>query len=236
MAALRVRRVPRQPPAAARVERRPRMPTPRIASLAALLMSAFVTTTIVAGCSTNAATPTAPASFAPGSALATARREQEAASSNLLNLAGVVGTGASLDAAGGPEVEVYLAYPGVIGVPRTVGGVPVATTVTGVLKPWSLTGTYRPLPIGVSAGNVNQCVPGTIAGVLLQGNREFLLSANHVLARQNLAALGEAVSQPAPPDLDPNCASVPATSYVATLADFQPVVYDGKTANTMDAA
>ncbi len=216
------------------------MKSHRVGPILGLVGTLFVAGMAAFGCSRDHSTPTAPAGAAQPArlhaALATAITAQNDASLNLLSLPGVVGTGASLDASGNPEVLVLLAYAGVLGIPSSVGGVPVATLVTGEPRPWALDGTYRPLPIGVSVGNVNQCIPGTVACVLLRGNRRFLLSANHVFARQNLAALGEAISQPSPPDLDPNCSAVPASSYVANLSDFQAVVYDGKTENAMDAA
>jgi hypothetical protein len=72
--------------------------------------------------------------------------------------------------------------------------------------------------------------------VLQIGAKQYVLSANHVLARQNQAAIGEAIVQPSRPDADPACGPPPPSLTIARLADFQPVVYDGKTPNEMDAA
>lgn len=169
--------------------------------------------------------------------LAQAVRAQESATPVLLEAPGVFGTGASLDANGDARVLVLLeSEDAAIPLPESVDGVPVEALVVGEIRPWSLTARYRPLPIGVSLGNANECLPGTIGCVLERGTRRFVLSANHVLARQNRGAIGEAIVQPSLPDLDAACAPAPPSAGVATLADLQTVVYDGKTPNTMDAA
>src|SRR5207247_566810 len=67
--------------------------------------------------------------------------------------------------------------------------------------------------------------------------KRYVLSANHVLARQNQARIGETIIQPSRTDVDPDhCTTVPATAAVARLSEFQRVYYDGKTPNFMDAA
>jgi hypothetical protein len=180
-----------------------------------------------------------PAPAAPTSArtsLVRAVAAQERASRDLLARPEVAGTGAAIAPDGTPEIVVLLESARVPQLPLAVDGVRVRPVVIGTLRPWSLTGTYRPVPIGVSAGNAIECLPGTIACVLQRGSRKFLLSANHVFARQNQAAIGEAIVQPSLPDLDPACGPAPSSAVVAHLSDFQPVVYDGKTPNLMDAA
>jgi hypothetical protein len=49
----------------------------------------------------------------------------------LLFIDGVVGTAASLDAAGGPVMLVFLKQNGFHGIPANLDGVPVVTEVTG---------------------------------------------------------------------------------------------------------
>lgn len=191
---------------------------------------------LLAGCGTHATAPLT-AAGTPALELSRAIAAQEGVSDALMSREGVVGTGAALDGAGHARVLVLLERPGAASaLPEDVDGVPVAPLVVGTLRPWSLTGAYRPLAIGVSAGNANECLPGTIGCVLARGPRRFLLSANHVFARQDQALIGEAIVQPSRPDLDAACGTPPASAQVATLADFEPVVYDGKTPNTMDAA
>ena len=135
---------------------------------------------------------------------------QARASADLLALRGVVGTGAGLDARGKAQVVVLLESAAAAAtVPATIAGVPVERLVVGRIQPWSLVESYRPMPIGVSVGNATECLPGTIGCVLQRGSRTFLLSANHVFARQNQGAIGEAIVQPSLPDLDPACGPAP---------------------------
>lgn len=201
------------------------------AGLAAQLLSA--------GCGARSAPPSAPASssvaVSRAAELERAIAAQDLASLDLLARNGVVGTGAGLDPAGRARVLV-LVESEAVDVPATIGGVPVEEVAVGAVQPWALDQRYRPVAIGVSAGNANECLPGTIGCVLERGNRRFLLSANHVFARQNQGAIGEAIVQPSLPDLDPACGPAPPSAVVATLADFQTIVYDGRTPNTMDAA
>ena len=54
---------------------------------------------------------------------------------------------------------------------------------------------------GVSGGNVNDitrsfCCSGTLGSLITAGGVKYILSNNHVLARQDQAAAGEAISQP----------------------------------------
>lgn len=208
--------------------------------LAALLAACLV----AVSCGTRSTTPAARSgdTRAAHSAaflsreLSVAIAAQESVSPVLLARADVVCTGAALDASGRARVVVLLGVAGGAALPTSVDGVPVVGSVVGALRPWSLTGSYRPVPIGVSVGNTNECLPGSIGCVLQRGARMFLLSANHVLARQNQAAIGENIVQPSLPNLDPACAPAPPSAVVAKLSDFEPVVYDGKTPNLMDAA
>jgi len=206
-------------------------------SVLAVLLAVFA-----AGCGTSSVHPTAPAAVATEGfrgtpALHRAIDAQEQSSAMLLELPGVVGTSAGLDAAGRGIVRVLVARADVGGVPATVNGLRVEKVVTGVLHAWSLTGMVRPLAIGVSLGNANECLPGTLGCIVQRGPKLYALSANHVLARQNQAAPGEAAVQPSLPDLDPaDCTAVPPDAVVGELADFQRVFYDGRTPNVMDAA
>ncbi len=174
--------------------------------------------------------------MAMDSDIAAATDAQEAVSDVVLGLPGVVGTGVTRDARGQNAVLVLLERSGVRGVPVISGGVRVVTEVVGPLRGFALTGRYRPVPIGVSTGNAIECLPGTIGCVLESAGKRYLLTANHVFARQNQAAIGESMAQPSLPDADPACGPSPPRNRVARLADFEPVVYDGQTPNRMDAA
>jgi hypothetical protein len=59
----------------------------------------------------------------------------------------------------------------------------------------------RNMHFGVSGGNVNDitrafCCSGTLGSLLTDGTTQYILSNNHVLARQDQAAAGEDISQP----------------------------------------
>jgi len=206
--------------------------------LAVLALSLAV---FAAGCGSSG-NPIAPdrtgsAGFRGTPALHRAIDAQEQASATLFALPGVVGTGAGLDAAGHGVVRVMVERSDVAGVPASINGLRVERVVTGVLHAWALTDEVRPIGVGVSLGNANDCIPGTLGCVVQRGPKLYALSANHLLARQNQASIGEPAVQPSLPDLDPaNCSAVPDDAIIGGLADFQQVVYDGRTVNTMDAA
>lgn len=184
---------------------------------------------------TGRTAPLAPR-LAIDSDVAAATDAQEALSAAVLDLPGVVGTGVGRDARGQATIVVLLERPGVRGVPVTSDGYRVVTEVVGPLRGFALADRYRPVPIGVSTGNAIECIPGTIGCVLESAGKRYLLTANHVFARQNQGTVGEIIAQPSLPDADPACGTSPPRNMVARLADFEPVVYDGHTPNLMDAA
>jgi hypothetical protein len=77
-----------------------------------------------------------------------------------------------------------------------------------------------PVPIGVSTGHP-AITAGTIGARVTDGVDVFVLSNNHVLADVNQASLGDPVLQPGPFD----GGSVALGDAIATLADFEPVVF-----------
>jgi hypothetical protein len=88
----------------------------------------------------------------------------------------------------------------------------------------------RNMNYGVSGGNINDisrafCCSGTLGSLVTAGGVQYILSNNHVLARQDQAALGEDISQPGL--IDSNCQ--PAT----IVADFTRAVQLG---NNVDCA
>src|SRR5437762_3751810 len=83
---------------------------------------------------------------------------------------------------------------------------------------------------GVSGGNVKDisnafCCSGTLGSLVTDGTKQYVLSNNHVLARQDQASVGEDISQPGL--IDSGCR--PAT----IVADFTKAVPLG---NNVDAA
>lgn len=85
--------------------------------------------------------------------------------------------------------------------------------------------TYeQPLPIklGTSGGNVHDrtsmyCCSGTLGALVSKNGTQYILSANHVLARSSQAAIGEDISQPGL--VDTNCGTN-AYHVVADLSKF----------------
>ena len=206
------------------------------------LLAACAAAVLLAGCGTRDGDVasrghgiTAPTAV-QSAALVEAAAEIEARSPSLLELPGVAGVGLGRDPRGAPIALILLERPGVAGVPPRLGTLEVRTEVVGTLRAFALTDRYRPVPIGVSAGNAVECIPGTIGCMVSGQGRRYALSANHVFARQNQAVIGEAIVQPSLPDADPACASAPPPTVIGRLADFEPVVYDGHTPNRFDAA
>lgn len=168
----------------------------------------------------------------------------------LLRTQGVVGTAVGLTADSRPAVLVFTENSGVAGLPRTLDGVPVDVRVTGkieaadhrpghsaspsggALKPTSR--WPRPVPIGISTGNVNECAAGTIGGRVKDGAGAFYaLSNNHVYARQNDASLGEKVLQPG--RYDTGCGWSEG-DVIGTLSNFVPIVFSTDANNEVDGA
>ena len=146
----------------------------------------------------------------------------------------ISGCAVELDDAGAAILKVYLTQSGVV-LPTEAGGLPVVAEVTGPIAPFALTDRIRPLPIGVSLGNNAECLPGTIGCLVERAGVRYALSANHVLARQNQGVIGEDIMQPSRPDGSVDCSPLAPSDRVAQLAEFEPVVYDGKTPNEQSA-
>jgi hypothetical protein len=102
-------------------------------------------------------------------------------------------------------------------------------TRTDVIAVGAIEALARPTPCGVSCGH-----PATTAGTLgclvrrkgVQDDRHYILSANHVLANGNDAAIGDPILEPGPAD--------GGNSPIARLAEFQPIDFDSP--NRIDAA
>lgn len=91
----------------------------------------------------------------------------------------------------------------------------------------------RNLHFGVSGGNINDisrlyCCSGTLGSLVTAGGTQYILSNNHVLARQDQAAAGEDISQPGL--IDNGCQ--PAT----IVADYSKAVTLGQNVDCAVAA
>jgi len=98
----------------------------------------------------------------------------------------------------------------------------------------------RPIKMGVSGGSIEDfavippniaCCGGTLGALLMKKGRYFVLSNNHVLARVNQAAPGEAINQPG---LNDTKCEARAKNLIGTLSGFKKLKLTGS--NTVDAA
>jgi hypothetical protein len=185
-------------------------------------------------------------SGAPGLAQAIAAQDRH--TNELMSVSGVVGTAATIQNGEG-AVVVLAARSGVTGIPGTLDGVEVVVDVTGPLSTLIATPARpavkpdaggrvdptarfaRPVPIGVSTGNVGECSAGTIGARVKSGTSVYALSNNHVYALENHAPIGSNVLQPG--RYDTGCATDPA-NVMGTLSKYVPISFSGN--NTVDAA
>ena len=194
----------------------------------------------------------------PGPDLSAATAAKNKHVDRLIVQAGVEGVGVGLSEDGKKGVVmVFTTHGAVGGLPRTLDGVPVRLLPTGKiyagLPPQAKggnpgppggggggdggsadpTATFpRPVPIGVSIGNVESCSAGTLGARVTKGGNVYILSNNHVLAEQNEAANGSDIIQPG--RYDTSQCSIPSGSKIADLAQFVPISFSGN--NTVDAA
>jgi len=161
--------------------------------------------------------------------VALAMRAQNAHTPDLMRVPDVIGTGTGVGANGRLAVLVLTRRPGVGNIPATVDGVPTEVRVVGEVKAYARPFT---LQCGVSTGNDLECAAGTIGAVVLRSGTKYLLSNNHVYARENAASIGEREDAPGRYDGKPRCAQ---TAACGTLADFQPINFGGGS-NTIDCA
>jgi hypothetical protein len=103
----------------------------------------------------------------------------------------------------------------------------------------------RPIPLGVSGGNVKDktsqfCCSGTLGALVskqtLLGTLFFILSNNHVLARVNAGAFGDDIDQPGLIDTKPNACQVISGDLVADLFKKVPISLSTTASNKVDAA
>lgn len=189
--------------------------------------------------------------FADNQGLRRAMEVQEKHTPSLLARPEVVGTATGLTEDGRPAVLLLLKEAVPAGtLPAALDGVPVVLKVTGEIKALGkpdkpgkppkkeavdpASWFPRPVPIGVSTGNINECAAGTIACRVKDGQGNvYALSNNHVFARENLADPNEWIMQPGRYDEDPMCAIV-ETHFLGTLAAFVEINFGGE--NMVDAA
>lgn len=190
-------------------------------------------------CSEKQPNVTAPQQSAVPTAanFAKAATVQERYTDRLMGLDGVEGVALGLDVNGKPAIKVFTSKPDAAGLPKELDGFSVEAELTGKFFALGapLSGRYRPVPIGVSVANNGECAAGTIGCVVEKAGKKYILSNNHVLARENLASIGEAIVQPGRYDNKPKCANRVADDKIADLSEFVALKFDS-TDNTVDAA
>jgi hypothetical protein len=153
-----------------------------------------------------------------------------------MSIENVVGTGTALGPDGTPVIMVYTSGPLTSAgkIAPVIDGIPVLVEETGPITAYAtgLVGRYRPVPIGVSIGNILECASGTLGCVVYKGSTPYVLSNNHVMARESYAAIGEDINQPG--RYDTRCALYVADK-IADLSDFETIKFDGSD-NYIDAA
>jgi hypothetical protein len=117
--------------------------------------------------------------------------------------------------------------------PSEIEGVPTHIEYVGEVRALQFTGTYRtPMWSGVSVGNDNECASGTIGCVVKDAsNNMYLLSNNHVFARENSARIGEKIDQPGRYDM-----SCGPSGQVGTLSRFVKITMKRNANNQVDCA
>jgi hypothetical protein len=101
----------------------------------------------------------------------------------------------------------------------------------------------RPIPLGVSGGNINDvffhsgskfCAGGTLGSLVQDSSaNQYILSNNHVLARVNIALKGERIIQNGLQDT--GCVKTGGNT-VARLTRFKKISFRGTAENQVDAA
>ena len=222
----------------------PRKKKPLVLLVATLLLFAAVALVLsscsrdqagsLTGVSRSGTSGTALSSHSP-SDVALTIRAQNAHTPDLLRIPDVVGTGTGVGANGRLAVLVLTRRAGVGNIPGNVDGVPTEVRVVGDVtpyaKPFAHGGGGGTLQCGTSTGNNLECAAGTIGAVVLKGSTKYLLSNNHVYARENAASIGEREDAPGRYDGHPKCAVTPQCG---TLADFRTISFTSN--NTIDCA
>ena len=108
-------------------------------------------------------------------------------------------------------------------VPKSLDGVPTDVVETGPIRALqSPTDRFRPAPGGVSIGHTG-ITAGTLGCLVRKGDRQFILSNNHVLANSNDAQIGDAIVQPGPFD-----GGKMPQDHIANLHQFVPITFEGQ--------
>ena len=159
---------------------------------------------------------------------------------DLEQIDGVFGTAVGRDAGGETVILVLTDKPDNARIPAHVEGVPVRRMVTDRPELFAPGVDFkkratRPVPMGYSIGNYLECAAGTFGCVVYKGGNPYVLSNNHVLARQNAGVRGEQFGQPGLYDNKPQCSGYWADT-IGSLWEFVTVQTGTNANNTVDCA
>lgn len=171
----------------------------------------------------------------------------------LMALPDVVGTATGVSETGRPAILVFTRRPTVLGAfPSALDGLPVVVQVTGEFVSMATphgkgppkdsvdpkSRFTRPVPIGVSTGNENECSAGTIGARVkdVYGNNIYALSNNHVYALENNALRFTSNRVLQPGLYDTGCVANLDDNVIGTLYAFEPIVFSTSANNVIDAA
>ncbi|MFZ1728520.1 MAG: T9SS type A sorting domain-containing protein [Bacteroidota bacterium] len=178
---------------------------------------------------------------------------QNSVTDAMMSIEGITGTGTGMTPEGLPAIVLFTSPDMKGNLPTEIQGIPVIRYVMETGTPIAdseaaaplgksfgkatvsrTTRLDRPVPIGVSTGNWNDCSGGTIGVRVKNGNNYYVLSCNHVFARTNYAALNEKIVQPGRGDV--GCIGALAADTIGSLADYQVITHTTSASNLMDAA
>lgn len=180
---------------------------------------------------------------------------QDRVTDAIMSAHGVVGIGTGMTTDGIPAIVIFT-LEGIDpqSLPEHIEDIPVVIYATGMPAPlaeaemsdirserqvlgkttnFRLGRATRPVPLGYSTGNANDCSGGTIGVRVKRGDDYFILSNNHIFARTNCASLNELVLQPGRGDV--SCTQTLGDS-IGRLVDYQTIVHSTSANNLMDAA
>lgn len=173
-------------------------------------------------------------------------------SASLEGIDGVFGTAVGRDASGKIVILALTDRADNSLIPAKLEGVPVRRMVTDRPELFAKGGNgggkggggggvnlkdraTRPVQMGYSLGNYMECASGTLGAVVYKGGNPYILSNNHVLARENAGSPGELIGQPGLYDNKPQCSGFYADT-VGHLTQFVTVQTGANANNTVDCA
>ncbi len=171
---------------------------------------------------------------------------QDRFTDELLSIDNVIGTATGMTEDGRPAILILTktelqtkALNKEAPLPAALDNIPVRELVTGEIKAlkgppgggggFDPTEKHRPAPNGVSLGHPD-ITAGTLGCLVEGGGKTYILSNNHVIANENAANNGDPILQPGPFD------GGTLADQIATLSDFEPIVFTTSANNVIDAA